>query len=87
MHLALYHLSQTRIPQKEAQGRAYYHVKEICRWVDEQWSNLWIKVRSSTWNYTIASCLSTNERFVQGSLVFGNEQGIFSQFDVQASGH
>ncbi|KAJ3024361.1 Set1/Ash2 histone methyltransferase complex subunit ASH2 [Thoreauomyces humboldtii] len=79
-HIALLNLAQTLPPRNTcANGLKYYAWKaDICQFIDQHWDQFWIKARTPTWENTVASCLSTQERFVAGPKEFGSDQGLWA---------
>ncbi|TPX56601.1 hypothetical protein PhCBS80983_g04422 [Powellomyces hirtus] len=81
IHITLLNLSLTVPPRKlSADGKhKYYGWKpDICHFIDLNWKRFWLKTRTATWENTVASCLSTQKRFLAGMKQFGHDQGLWA---------
>ncbi|KAJ3276318.1 Set1/Ash2 histone methyltransferase complex subunit ASH2 [Terramyces sp. JEL0728] len=79
VHIALFNLTISTPSKYVAENRKYYHWKQdICTFIDQNWSKFWIRSRTQTWKNSVASCLSTGNRFVSGTKYFDNEQGMWA---------
>ncbi|KAJ3322952.1 Set1/Ash2 histone methyltransferase complex subunit ASH2 [Boothiomyces sp. JEL0866] len=79
VHIALFNLTISTPSKYVAENRKYYHWKQdICTFIDQNWSRFWIRSRTQTWKNSVASCLSTGNRFVSGTKYFDNEQGMWA---------
>ncbi|KAJ3194090.1 hypothetical protein HDU67_004864, partial [Dinochytrium kinnereticum] len=74
-HLSLFNLSHTVPPQPGATDhRLYYHMrKHVTAFVDANWERFWLKPRPQTWSSSLASAMTTSDRFVSGKDVFPHE--------------
>ncbi|KND00075.1 uncharacterized protein SPPG_04416 [Spizellomyces punctatus DAOM BR117] len=80
IHVTLFHLSATEPPRKVSQDKLKYYgwKTDICAFIDRNWSKFWLKSRTATWENTVASCLSTQKRFLPGTKHFGHDQGLWA---------
>ncbi|KAJ3309206.1 Set1/Ash2 histone methyltransferase complex subunit ASH2 [Boothiomyces sp. JEL0838] len=84
VHIALFNLTISTPSKYVAENRKYYHWKQdICTFIDQNWSRFWIRSRTQTWKNSVASCLSTGNRFVSGTKYFDNEQGMWALDQVE----
>ncbi|KAK9711442.1 transcription factor, contains a PHD finger motif [Basidiobolus ranarum] len=76
VHIALFNLTHgepTCNIKSYEDGRLYFHVKqEVCRFVNEHWDRFWNKIRSETWQNSVAGTLSTNS--TNGRFESGNQK-------------
>ncbi|KAI8916725.1 hypothetical protein DFJ77DRAFT_351654 [Powellomyces hirtus] len=81
IHITLLNLSLTVPPRKlSADGKHKYYgwKSDICHFIDLNWKRFWLKTRTATWENTVASCLSTQKRFLAGMKQFGHDQGLWA---------
>ncbi|KAJ3109613.1 transcription factor, contains a PHD finger motif [Phlyctochytrium planicorne] len=83
-HLTLFNLSHTVPPNPRAtDGRLYYLMrKHITTFVDANWERFWLKPRPQTWSSSLASAMTSSDRFVSGKEVLPHEIGLWALSNV-----